>query len=428
MKLKFFSLGLALLPVAAAGAAPQLMDKAGLDMAMQKGDAATVETLLEQGRINRIAANFARAALRLDFATLAPALVACRDAAYSAEIYAPAASCGIRLAGAAQSEGDPSAWVDAMAWLQEKGLPGVRKAYPQANIVFGDGLDDFRYEDIKADAPALYLQIAKGAHRLEFARHKTVGDGWVPLVKLRVNGEEITAQLDTGASATLLFSEQDAKRLGLTPLVTGVSFLNASYVANSTPNFRDGLYIAQSVTLGPLTAKNYLVTVTRRQLPFPVVGIDLLARFDRLSLDATQLMLNPETPSDCSAKGDMRFASFAKMNGVFVFDGELNGRQALLSLDTGSDSELLLLGNLGSAYSNLPVQSAHASVGGDEHELVFRSAVVPVSVGGANLGTVNARVLPVAPKNADGYLGAPFLDKYRITHDLRAGTICISKQ
>jgi predicted aspartyl protease len=428
VNLKRLILGLTLLPILSVGAAPQLVDRSGLDAALKKGDSLAVETLLQEGRINRLSADFARAALRLDFATLAPALMACRDAAYAAEIYAPAVSCGIRLAGAAESEGNPSTWTEAMAWLQDKGLPALRKSYPRARIGIGDGFDSFKFNSIKTNAPQLDLQIAKGARRLEFAKFKTAGSGWLPLIKISVNGKELTAQLDTGASQTLILTEEDAKRLGLSPLVTEVSVLKTSYVTGNAIDTEDSFYVAQSVAIGPLTAKNYLVVGTHRPLPFPVVGSDLLARFDRLSLDSEQLILNPEKQNDCLAEDDMKFASSGKMNGSFVFAGEINGRKATLSLDTGSDSELLLLGDPAKAFSSLPVQSALVSAGGDQREMVFRSAVVPISIGGISLGTVDARILPVPARSADGYLGAPFLDKYRITHDLRAAMICISKR
>ncbi|MFY2826292.1 retropepsin-like aspartic protease family protein [Ruegeria sp. MALMAid1280] len=102
-----------------------------------------------------------------------------------------------------------------------------------------------------------------------------------------VNGEPITFLVDTGASQ-IVFSEQDARRIGVDP--DQLNYLGRASTANG--EVRTAPIRLDTLELGPITDRGVAAWVNEGDLRQSLLGMDYLHRFSSIQFTDGRLILS----------------------------------------------------------------------------------------------------------------------------------------
>jgi hypothetical protein len=263
-------------------------------------------------------------------------------------------------------------------------------------------------------------------------------------VRIRINGRETLALVDTGASLSMM-DAWGADRVGLEPLGPPALTVPARTPGGSTEQM---IAVARTIELGALRVEAVPMGILwggrSQDLALEVegyrveaiLGCDLLSRLAAVTFDfrAEAVEFSARTPPRRTLADGTGVLPMSLRSGLPVMQGEIRGRGALaVALDSGGDFGLWIPRSLGNelhfafADSDRIVRSA-LTVGGPN--LYRNLAPQTLGIGGMTLRELPTRLsLYTVPPGDPPYalLGTRALRDRRVTVDFAGGRILIEK-
>jgi clan AA aspartic protease (TIGR02281 family) len=253
----------------------------------------------------------------------------------------------------------------------------------------------------------------------------------LPVVPVRVNGQDALFLLDTGAQGVVL-TQRAANRLGLRE--DPRRSVAASGIGGSTRQLNVTL---DELSIGSLVLHAVPAGVLQQDLPsagsVPVdglLGMSVLGHYDfELDMAAGKAVLYAGTACADSPPqwtGMQRIPASA-LNGVFVIPVTLEGRPFKAMLDSGSQTDVLLTDAQGFAYARSHRLPGRALRGvGPELAHAFMAEFDRLDVGGETLRAVPMVVTERRPGLPDVILGQPFLSRHRVWFSAQRDSVFIA--
>ena len=266
---------------------------------------------------------------------------------------------------------------------------------------------------------------------------KNHDSGWVPFeiygghlyLTARVNGHEVPALLDSGASV-IVVSASDAPRLGIAASGTE---RGDGFQGSATSDMARSV----SVAVGNLTIRSDKVampdlTSIVRKLGRPV-SVVIGGEFFRdavVEIDFAKRRLEFRNPSTLPTARNMQVLALHEQNGLRVVDVRVEGRPARMLFDLGNGGEMNLRPRFWKKDDFLKGRPA-TSWSSEGYAGVARGQKVLVRtlcIGDDRLSNVTTQLLesPGPDAETDGNIGLPIWSRFHLTVDFRRDRLLLS--
>ena len=137
--------------------------------------------------------------------------------------------------------------------------------------------------------------------------------------------------MDTGVSITLI-NPKMATHLGVYPTTSVGASSSNGFGTSKKVDYA----IVDSLTIGGVVLHHWPIGITETQFPFPVIGMDTLARLGTVRLDKNSLTIYGDKSIKPTCDKPMRLGSELSGYGINIsYPFYVNGKQFTAALDTG---------------------------------------------------------------------------------------------
>ena len=321
-----------------------LNDDQGVTMVMQAGVRERFNDILAQPD-SPFEAGLARLALlRSQYQLEQANLMADECIAAQSELNERGLVCSMFKLGNARIAGNLPAFAEQALEIQRKYYSLVREKskITDATLRGIAGIDmekliklpEMRVESVKDTSVINYQQMPMMSPEIippELRSKMKAAPSHTPYIMTKVNGIDVGFLVDTGATITLI-NPKMATQLGVHPTTALGSSSNGFGISKKVD-----YAIVDSLTIGGVVLHHWPIGITDIQLPFPVIGLDTLARLGTVRLDKNSLTIYGDKSVKPTCDKPMQLGSeLSGYNINISYPLHVSGKLFFAVLDTGS--------------------------------------------------------------------------------------------
>lgn len=335
--------------------------------ALNNGNVQLVNELIKSIGVNPILGKMANAQMQYDMPLLANLASQCERRAIKVKTaLTDAVYCATVATGAYTSLGDVHARGNQVLWDYTQLTPAVKGGRGSASTIAKTARKFEQQISGIQPVSETWNSATESVNTLA-----VTGDGSAPLpaISISVDGHRLHASLDLapgGPPDPLVLVEGLSKgrvtqTLGLREVPDGQSHRRNSVIEKKESG---GLYIADTVRIGPLVLHHFGVDVVTTPFipPGAYIRASLLRRFGSVIIARNKVVLSRDSVGSCTGAVPMVFAADDKQNGALVFDAAMHGRPIKAALDLGDPH---MLTTMIDGMGELTGSGAHALAGRD---------------------------------------------------------------